>query len=487
MMGRGLALGICLFILTCNSPVHAAGSKPNVLFLICDDLNNDLSSYGHPIVKSPNLDRLASRGVQFNQAYCQMPFCGPSRASFMTGLYPDQTLVKGNMVYIREHTPNVITLPQAFRKKGYFAARIGKIFHYNVPGEIGSGGYDDPSSWNQTINPRGRDLDDQRLIYSLVPGNTGGALCWLAADGEDSEQTDGIAATEAVELLERFARNDESFFLAVGLYRPHLPFVAPKKYFDMYPLEDIEVPEVPAGYLDTVPEAVRSRFSRKPYEAVISKENAKRAIQGFYASVSFADAQLGIVLDALDDTGLADNTVVVFTSDHGYHLGEHGLWMKGTLFENSARVPLIFAGLGIEAKGSKTDALAEMIDIYPTLAELAGVPAPGYLSGVSLVPALSDPSATLRDSALTQLGSGYTVRTARYRYTRWGKGRSSANMELYDRESDPEEMVNLIRNPNYAETVKKMSALLDERIADALEAPEGLIQNTYEFERVIPY
>jgi arylsulfatase A-like enzyme len=469
-MNRIFALGICLLILTFNSPAYAAGSKPNVLFLICDDLNNDLSSYGHPIVKSPNLDRLAARGVQFNQAYCQMPFCGPSRASFMTGLYPDQTLVKRNMVYIREHTPNVITLPQAFRKRGYFAARIGKIFHYNVPGEIGSGGYDDPSSWNQTINPRGRDLDDQRLIYSLVPGNTGGALCWLAADGEDREQTDGIAAEEAVELLERFARTDQSFFLAVGLYRPHLPFVAPKKYFDMYPLEDIEVPEVPRGYLDTVPEAVRSRFNRKPYEAVISEENAKRATQGFYASVSFADAQLGIVLDALDETGLADNTVVVFTSDHGYHLGEHGLWMKGTLFENSTRVPLIFAGPGVEAKGSKTDALAEMIDIYPTLAELAGVP-----------------SATLRDSALTQLGSGYTVRTSRYRYTRWGKGRGPANMELYDRESDPEELRNLIRDPNYAETVKKMSTLLDERIADAVEPPEGLIQNTYEFERIIPY
>jgi arylsulfatase A-like enzyme len=300
----------------------------------------------------------------------------------------------------------------------------------------------------------------------------------LAADGEDREQTDGIGAVEAVKLLERYSRDDTPFFLAVGLFRPHLPFVAPKKYFDMYPPESIEVPRVPAGYLDTLPLQAQRNLTRQTEQVDLADDVAQQAMQAYYACNSFADAQLGLVLDALDETGLADNTVVVFTSDHGYHMGEHGHWQKVTLFENAARVPLIFAGPGVEAKGSKTDSLAEMVDIYPMLAELAGVPTPGYLSGVSLVPTLNDPSAIPRDSALTQIGSGYTVRTSRYRYTRWGKRAGSANAELYDHESDPEEMVNLIRDPNYAETVKKMSALLDERIADAAEPPEGLVQNT---------
>jgi arylsulfatase A-like enzyme len=396
----------------------------------------------------------------------------------MTGLYPDQSLVHGNMVYVREHTPNVTTLPQAFRRAGYFAARIGKIYHYNVPTDIGTGGYDDPLSWHQTINPRGRDLDDQHLIFRLTPGKAGTqSLSWLAADGEDREQTDGIGAVEAIKLLERYSRDDTPFFLAVGLFRPHLPFVAPKKYFDMYPPEGIEAPKVPAGYLDTLPPQAQRTLTPQSEQVDLAHDVAQQAMQAYYASVSFVDAQLGLVLDALDETGLADNTVVVFTSDHGYHMGEHGHWQKVTLFENAARVPLIFAGPGVEAKGSKTDSLAEMVDIYPTLADLGGVQAPGYLSGVSLVPALKDPSATLRDSALTQLGSSYSIRTSRYRYTRWGKVSGSANAELYDHESDPDELRNLIRDPNQADVVKKMSALLDERIRDAAEPPEGVQQN----------
>ena len=228
-----------------------------MLFLICDDLNCDLSCYGHPQVRTPNIDRLARRGVRFEHAYCQYPLCGPSRASFMTGLYPDQTLIHRNAIYVREHLPDVITLPQLFRSAGYFATRIGKIYHYNVPKHIGTSGHDDPYSWNYTINPRGRDVDEEHLIFSLRPGSFGGTLSWLAADGSDDEQTDGIAAQAAVRLLADYARQERSFFLAVGLYRPHTPYVAPQKYFDMYPLEQIEVPRVPAGYLDTLPVPAR--------------------------------------------------------------------------------------------------------------------------------------------------------------------------------------------------------------------------------------
>jgi arylsulfatase A-like enzyme len=399
-MNQTIAAGICLLTLAFISPVRADDSTPNVLFLIWDDLNCDLASYGHPIAKSPNVTRLADRGVQFNRTYCQFPLCGPSRVSFMTGLYPDQSLVLDNMVYVRDHTPGVTTFSQAFRGVGHFVTRIGKIYHYNVPSNIGTGGHDDPNSWNKTINPRGRDKTDEHLINTLIPGSYGATLSWLAADGEDREQTDGIAAVEAVRLLEEYARDETPFFLAVGLYRPHTPYVAPKKYFDMYSPEEIRIPRVPPGYLDTIPRSARHMITRQKEQVNLPNGVAAQVMQAYYASISFADAQLGLVLDALDETGLAENTVVVFTSDHGYHMGEHGHWQKMTLFENSARVPLIFAGPGVGAKGAKTDSLAELVDIYPTVADLCGIPAPGYLSGVSLVPVLNDPSATPRDSAL---------------------------------------------------------------------------------------
>ena len=262
-------------------------SRPNVLFLICDDLNCDIGCYGHPQVKTPNIDRLAARGVRFENAYCQFPLCGPSRASFMTGLYPDQTLVRRNAIYIREHVPNVKTMSQMFRDAGYFATRIGKIYHYNVPLHIGTSGHDDPYSWDYTINPRGRDRDDEPLIFSLVPGSFGGTLSWLAADGTDREQTDGIAADEASQMLKQFAEEDTPFFLAVGLYRPHTPYVAPKRYFDMYPLDQINVPSVPNGYLETIPAPARRTITRKKDQLDLDPALARQAIQAYYASITF--------------------------------------------------------------------------------------------------------------------------------------------------------------------------------------------------------
>jgi len=461
----------------------ADAAKPNVLFLICDDLNCDLGCYGHPMVKSPNIDRLAAEGVRFSNAYCQHPLCGPSRASFMTGLYPDQTLVRRNGIYIREHVPRVKTMAQMFRDHGYFATRIGKIFHYNVPRHIGTGGHDDPYSWNYTINPRGRDVEDEPLIFSLVPGHFGGTLSWLAADGTDAEQTDGIAATEAVGLLEQYAAEDRRFFLAVGLYRPHTPYVAPKRYFDMYLREKIDVPTVPDGYFDTLPEPARRSITRKREQRNLPDKLAREAIQAYYASITFADAQLGRILDALEETGLAENTVVLFTSDHGYHMGEHGHWQKTTLFENAARVPLILAGPGVTAAGRSTDSPAEMIDFYPTLAELCGLKPPPYVSGVSLAPALKDPAAAPRSDALTQYADGYSIRTPRYRYTEWGEdGRGGA--ELYDHQADPAEMVNLAGRPDQAETVEQLSELLRRRAAEARHRPEGLEQIVVEKRRV---
>jgi iduronate 2-sulfatase len=456
--------------------------KPNVLFLICDDLNCDLACYGHPQVESPNIDRLAARGVRFENAACQYPLCGPSRASFMTGLYPDQTLVQRNAIYIREHLPNVKTMSQMFRDNGYFATRIGKIYHYNVPKHIGTSGHDDPYSWNYTINPRGRDVDDEDLIFSLRPGSFGGTLSWLAADGTDIEQTDGIAATEAARLLEAYAKTGQPFFLAVGLFRPHTPYVAPKKYFDMYPLEQIVVPTTPDGYLDTLPEPARKSITRKKDQLDLPDKLARQAIQAYYASITFADAQLGRILDTLESRGLAKDTIVVFTSDHGYHMGEHGHWQKTTLFDNASRVPLILATPKMKSAGVATECPAEMIDFYPTLAELCDVTPPAYLSGVSLVPVLNDPDATPRKSALTQYESGYSIRTPCYRYTEWGED-GSGGAELYDHETDSEELVNLASHPDHAATVKRLSQHLRARIVEARRAPKGITQIHFENRR----
>lgn len=460
----------------------SAFAKPNVLFLICDDLNCDLGSYGHPMVKSPNIDRLAERGVLFQNTHCQYPLCGPSRASFMSGLYPDQTLIRRNAIYLREHLPDVKTISQMFRDNGYFATRIGKIYHYNVPKHIGTSGHDDPYSWNLTVNPRGRDVDDEDLIFSLRPGSFGGTMSWLAADGTDEEQTDGIAATEAVRLLRKHARQKDPFYMAVGLFRPHTPYVAPKKYFDLYPLEKIKLPEVPADHLEGLPVAARKSITRKKDQLHLSPHLARQAIQAYYASITFADAQVGRILDALEETGLAKNTIVLFTSDHGYHMGEHGHWQKTTLFENATRVPLIIAGPGVTSRGTTAATPAEMVDFYPTLAELAGVKPPAYIAGKSLVPALKDAKAQVRSSAFTQYDAGYSIRTLRYRYSEWGED-GKGGTELYDHQTDAGEYRNLAADPKHQQTVERLSRELRQRVATTRTKPDGLTQIQFENRR----
>ena len=482
MRNRLLLLCAALLLIASSTPVRSAPSKPNVLFLICDDLNCDLGAYGHPQVRSPNIDRLAARGRLFERAYCQYPLCGPSRASFMTGLYPDQNLVKRNAIYIREHVPDVKTMSQMFRDNGYFATRIGKIYHYNVPKHIGTSGHDDPYSWNDTFNPRGRDVDDEDKIFSLRPGSFGGTLSWLAADGTDAEQTDGIAAAEAIRRLKKHAKDKSPFYMAVGLFRPHTPYVAPKKYFDFYPLDSIKVPTEPEGYLETLPEPARKSIRRKKDQVNLKDELARQAIQAYYASITFADAQIGLILDALEATGLAKDTVVLFTSDHGYHMGEHGHWQKTTLFENATRVPLVIAGPGVEAPGEHAASPAEMVDFYPTLAELCGLKAPSYLSGVSLVPALKDPQAEPRQAALTHYANGYSLRTKRWRYTEWGENGKEGN-ELYDCTADPDEMNNLAAKAEFKDRIAQLSKQLRQRVAQSKKKVKGYTQIQFENRR----
>lgn len=459
-MRTPVAAAFCLALTLIGglSAEAAEAHKPNVLFLIADDLNCDLHCYGHPRVQSPNIDKLAERGVLFERAYCQYPLCNPSRASFLTGRRPDETTVENNGLHFRDVIPDTLTMPQLFRKNGYFVARVGKLYHYGVPGQIGTDGLDDPPSWEQVVNPIGRDKREEDKIFSLVPGSFGGTLSWLAADGTDEEQTDGIGADEAVKLLE--AHQDEPFFLAVGFYRPHTPYVAPKKYFDLYPPESIELPELSPADKSRVPEAAYA--SLKKEEANMDDRLRREAIQAYWASISFMDAQVGKVVDALDRLGLADNTIIVMTSDHGYHLYDHGLWKKMSLFENSARVPLIIAAPGAKGNGQSTKSITELVDLYPTLADLCGLEAPEYLDGTSQRPALDDPSKSVKEAAFTQVRRGrkrgYSVRTDRWRYMLWDDGQQGE--QLFDVRADPRETRNLAGDARHASVVVELKSLV---------------------------
>ncbi|NBV87042.1 MAG: DUF229 domain-containing protein, partial [Verrucomicrobia bacterium] len=395
-----------------KSGLTPAPSK-NVLFIISDDLNCEPGCYGG-IALTPNIDRLAAQGTRFERAYCQVPWCSPSRSSFLTGRKPDVTQVKELpnarhpvSPHFREFLPETVTLPQLFKLHGAFSARVGKLYHYGVPEEIGTGGLDDPMSWSLAVNPRGLDREMHDKIFSLIPGKFGGTLSWLAAPGEDAEHTDGMVATESIRLLERFAKSGERFFLGAGFYRPHTPFVAPKKWFDLYPLEKIQLPVLSEE--DRAREPKSAYLSAHKEEAAMTDTQRREAIQAYLAAASFMDAQVGRMLDALERLGLAENTVIVFTSDHGYHLGDHGLWQKQSLFERSARVPLIVSAPGMP-KSQGAAAPVGMIDIYPTVASLAGLPAPEYLDGKDLTPSLQDSKVAVDSAVFSQVRDGYSVR-----------------------------------------------------------------------------
>jgi iduronate 2-sulfatase len=444
---------------------RAAPSARNVLLLVADDLNCDLGCYGAP-VSTPNLDRLAARGVRFERAYCQFPLCSPSRASFLSGRLPEVTRVLSNPLigdrgyapHLRDALPETVTLPQLFKNAGIPAVRIGKLYHAGVPLSIGTSSADDFVSWDFTYNPRGCDRDDLARVFSLEPGKYGGTLSWLAHPADDDRHTDGIAAALAVDRLEQFASESRRFFLAVGFFRPHTPYVAPKKYFDRYPLDGIVLPELSATDRERQPRPAYASSKRE--QDAMTDDQRRQAIQAYRASVTFMDAQAGKILDALERLGLDRNTVVVFTSDHGYHLGDHGLWQKRSLFERGARVPLIIARPGPGARGAAAPGVVELLDLYPTLAELAGLPAPPYLDGVSLRPVLDDPAARVREGAYTQVDraqfQGRSVRTERWRYTEWDDGRKG--VELHDYEADPAETKNLAAD--HPEQVRTLSGLL---------------------------
>jgi len=480
-----LATGGLLFAQT---PVVAAAppaEAKNVLFLIADDLNNMLGAYGDPLARTPNIDKLAARGVRFERAYCTYPLCGPSRNSMLTGLYPNSTGIHANSQIFRQTIPDQISLPQAFRQQGWFAGRIGKLYHYGVPNSIGTDGHDDPASWELQLNPAGVDRTEEHpKINTLTPGQFGGTLSWYASPKSDEHHTDAMLAADAEWVLERFAQKGQRpFFLAVGFFRPHTPYVAPKDpYFGYYPREKMRiVPSIKEDQADIPPAGLASYKSEQD---AMTDDQRRDALQGYYAGISFMDAQVGRVVNALDRLGLAERTIIVFTSDHGYHTGEHGLWQKQSLFEESARVPLLIVAPGVSKVQTVAAAPVSHLDLFPTLAELAGVKPPGNLQGQSLVPLLRDPTAAGRGWALTQVNrgggpgggkgkgkagaakaeaggggfSGYSLRTPRWRYTEWDAGKKGR--ELYDHDNDPREITNLATLPAHAATVATLSAQL---------------------------
>jgi iduronate 2-sulfatase len=456
MRALRLAAMVVAAVLTSAAAVAQQGSA-----IMADDLNNDLGTFGHPIVKTPSLDRLASRGVRFDRAYNQFPLCSPSRVSMLTGLRPDTTRIYDLQTDFRTILPDAVTLPQLFRRNGYVSARVGKIYHYGNPGQIGTSGLDDPASWDTFVNPRGVDKDEESVLTNLLPNRgLGSTLAYYASPAPDEEHTDGKVASETIALLEK--HKDQPFFIAAGFYRPHCPFIAPKKYFDMYPLDRIALPRYTPEQLAAVPQPA---LWTRPPNWDVPEDGLRRSIQAYYASITFLDAQVGRLLEALGRLRLADSTIVVFVSDHGYHLGELGQWMKQSLFERSARNPLIVAAPRM--KRGATTRTVELLDLYPTLGELAGLPPPSGLQGQSLVPLLKDPRAKWDRPAFTQVMRGtvktgqfmgYSVRTEKWRYIEWDEGRRGT--QLYDEVNDPDELRNLAPDPKQAKVVAEMQRLL---------------------------
>ena len=457
-------------VLLLSAFAGAAEKRPNVLLLVSDDLAATLGCYGHQQAKTPHIDALAATGVMFSRAYCQFPHCNPSRSSFLTGMRPNTTRVTNNEDNLYKNIPDVMTMPHWFRQNGYTTARCGKIFHLGVPS--GDESMDDPQAWDFGT-PFKSELPYPPKRKSAVTVKTGKkeGLSWQEIPGSDDQLVDGSFAKTAIEWLDK-RDTSKPFLLAVGFHRPHLPLVAPAKYFDLYPLEDIKLPDAPADDEADIP--LPARNGAVPgYALTTTPEQRRAAIRAYLACVSYVDEQAGRVLDALQSKGLEDNTIVVFMSDHGWHLGEHGLWHKRSLFEECARIPFIVRAPGLKANGRRSDSLIESLDLFPTLCDLTGVPPLKQLEGKSLRPLLDDPSTSLHDAAFTQARRGpnaefwgRTVRTTRWRCTEWDEGRNG--IELYDHDADPHEYTNLSAEPKHAGTLKELRGVLARKLPPIL-------------------
>jgi arylsulfatase A-like enzyme len=499
-----VAIGATTSLLSLS--MHAAEStkkKPNILFLPIDDLKPILACYGNSVVKTPNIDRLASLGVVFMNAHCQQAVCGPSRASLLTGLYPDSTGIFDLKTKIRDINPNILTLPQYFSQNGYETAGVGKTFdprsvdkqrdkqswtipykkHFLFNKKVSRpvAGYQNPETkqrfraLKQRLHDAGKtDAKSRKKAIQCSPGSRPPTECY---DVPDDAYADGALTNTALKLLEQLTKQHKPFFLAVGFHKPHLPFVAPKKYWDMYDRSKIKLApfqQIPKNGVKVALHAsgeLRNGYSDIPLKGQLPEKLQKELIHGYYASISYVDAQVGRLLDKLDELKIADNTIICLWGDHGWHLGDHGMWCKHSNFEQAVRVPLIIAAPQMKAKGKISESVVGLIDIFPTLCQLADLPIPKHLQGVSLVKILNDPKATVKTVQLSQFPRnyngkkymGYTLRSKRYRYIAWidkpnfsvkSEFKTPSFVELYDYETDPMEKVNIAALPENNKLIK---------------------------------
>ncbi len=484
-------------------PANEKGdNRPNVLFIAIDDMKPWISPYGDRLAHTPAMDKLAARGTTFDRAYCQVSLSGPTRSSLLTGLNPDHTGVWWLMGSFRKNNPDIVTMPQALKNNGYETVGVGKVYHPLTDPAVKN----DPESWS--------------LPYVKTPGNTyalaNGRVATECADVPDNGYIDGVTTEEAIKTMKQLKKGDKPFFLGVGYKKPHLPFCAPKKYWDMYDRESMPVAEFQGIAEDAVEYAYHNSLEVKgysdipPFESYIDSKHLdldtqKRLLHAYYACISYVDAQIGRLLEALDENGLSDNTVIVLFGDHGYHLGDHGLWNKLTDFEQSTRVPLIIAAPGMK-KGVHSESVVEFLDIFPTICELTDTPHPQQLDGTSLVPVLKNNKAKVKDYAISQFSRtctedytissdtdlkgkadilkndimGYALRDKRYRLVEWTKGFKAYEpfdqskviaYELYDYDVDPLETRNLANDPAYAGIKKKLIRQLHEHYARSYASP----------------
>jgi len=458
----------------------AADANPNVLFIVCDDLNWHVGPGGYEYTKTPHLDGLAREGVTFDRAYCQYPVCGPSRGSFLSGLYPESTGILDNNSDIRDKLPQVTSMPQWFRERGYWTARTGKVFHTakTNPAE----------AWDASPERFANDelgiVTKARKEFEKEHGTTHGKnrKLWKKAleslskqtrgqtspgygptDLADDQHKDGKNALQVIDWLTKKPYGEKPFFIVCGIQKPHVPFLAPQKYFDRYPLKGVKYVKNPDNDWADIPiMAASHRYKAFGFELDQENDALRREyMQAYHACVTFLDAQIGRVLKEVKRQGYWNDTIVVFTSDHGYHLGEHSMWGKVTLFEECARVPMVFRVPGLTPAGKRSQALVELVDLFPTLTDLAGVDAPKYLQGKSIRPQLKNPNLAGKEEAYTVVARGSrmgrSLRTQRYRYAEWN---SPELAELYDLDADPREFTNLVNEPKHAELRQRLSARL---------------------------
>lgn len=452
--------------------------RPNVLFIVCDDLNTQVSTSDYPYISTPAFDALAESGMTFKRAYCQYPVCGPSRASFLSGLYPESTGVTNNTADIRNERPGTVSMPQVFREQGYWTAATGKIFHNSKsdPGElvwderaffsndemlIEKQAREDFENKYGSIEKRENRKQWKDFLLSYAPQTMNQTPGWGPSGLSDDQHRDGKNALQAMDWINSKPYGDKPFFMAVGIHKPHVPFLAPDMYFEKYPKEGLRFSKPPSNFWDTVPQSsISKRFQGFGFQLGVENDDLHREyMQAYHACISFIDAQIGRILDSLKTSGEWDNTIVVLTSDHGYQLGEHFMWGKVTLFEVCNRVPLLIRVPNKTKPGSISHGLVELVDIFPTLAELCGVTAPTDLQGESLSPLINNPEKSLRDAAYTVVSRGKNlgraIRTERWRYAKWTDGE-----ELYDLENDIDEHYNLAEKQKYSKVLNEMRSLL---------------------------